>query len=74
MSGMCTDNLYGKGMCETLYRPGFGPDELFETISQALFAGVDRDALSGWGVIVHVIAKDSVTRRDLKGGMDYLHM
>ena len=73
-NGMFTYNVYGKGMCETLYRPGFGPDELFETISQALFAGVDRDALSGWGVIVHVIAKDSVTRRELKGGMDYLYM
>ena len=57
MSGMCTANLYGTSMCETLHRSGFGPDELFETISQALFAGVDRDALSGWSVIVHVISK-----------------
>ena len=42
-------NLYGTSMRETLYRPGFGPDESFETISQALLAAVDRDALSGWG-------------------------
>ena len=74
MSGMCTANLYGTSMCETLYRPGFGPDELFETISQALLAGVDRDPLSGWGVIVHVITRDSVTTRELKGRMDYFHM
>jgi hypothetical protein len=28
---------------------------LFETISQALMNAVDRDALSGWGAIVHVM-------------------
>lgn len=31
------------------------PDELFETISQALLNAVDRDALSGWGGVVHVM-------------------
>lgn len=67
-------NLYGTSMREALYRPGFGPDEFFGTISQALLAAVDRDALSGWGVIVHVITKDSVTARELKGRMDYFHM
>jgi len=68
VSGTCPANFYG--MSETLYRPGLGPDELFETISQALLAGVDRDALSGWGAIVHVITKDGVTTRGLKGRMD----
>ena len=32
-----------------------GPEDLFETISQALLNAVDRDALSGWGAIVHVM-------------------
>jgi len=31
------------------------PDELFETTSQALLNAVDRDALSGWGAVVHVM-------------------
>ncbi len=31
------------------------PDELFETISQCLLAGVDRDCMSGWGGIVTVM-------------------
>lgn len=31
------------------------PDELFETLSQCLLSGVDRDALSGWGGIVYVM-------------------
>jgi len=61
-------NLHG--MCETSYRPGLEAGELFETISQALLAGVDRDALSGWGTIVHVITKDGVTTRELKGRID----
>ena len=43
------------GACESFYRPGLDPEELFETISQALLAAVDRDALSGWGAIVHIM-------------------
>ena len=31
------------------------PDDLFETISQALLNAVDRDALSGWGAVVHIL-------------------
>ena len=31
------------------------PEDLFETISQALVNAFDRDALSGWGAVVHVM-------------------
>lgn len=31
------------------------PEELFETISQALLSSVDRDCISGWGGVVHVV-------------------
>jgi len=31
------------------------PEELFETISQALLASVDRDCLSGWGGHVYLV-------------------
>ncbi len=31
------------------------PEELFEVISQCLLAGTDRDAISGWGAIVHIM-------------------
>eukprot|EP00635_Sarcinochrysidales_sp_CCMP3193_P010189 CAMPEP_0118896958 /NCGR_PEP_ID=MMETSP1166-20130328/4569_1 /TAXON_ID=1104430 /ORGANISM="Chrysoreinhardia sp, Strain CCMP3193" /LENGTH=201 /DNA_ID=CAMNT_0006836019 /DNA_START=91 /DNA_END=696 /DNA_ORIENTATION=+ len=68
VSGTCTPNL--NGMCEALWRPDMTPDELFEAISQCLLASVDRDALSGWGAIVHVITKDGVTSKRLKGRMD----
>ena len=45
-------------------------DELFETISQCLLASVDRDALSGWGAVVHVITPQGITSKSLKGRMD----
>ena len=32
-----------------------GPEELFETVSQCLLSGMDRDALSGWGAVVYVM-------------------
>ena len=68
VSGTCTPNL--NGMCESLWRPDMDPDQLFETIAQCLLASVDRDALSGWGAIVHVITKDGVTSKRLRGRMD----
>lgn len=57
-------------MCESMWRPDLGPEELFETISQCLLSGVDRDALAGFGSIVHIITKDKVITRQLKGRMD----
>ncbi|KAI2507779.1 Proteasome subunit [Fragilaria crotonensis] len=68
VSGTCTGNLYG--MCETLYQPNMDPDQLFETLAQALLASTDRDALSGWGGIVHIITPQGVTTKELKGRMD----
>lgn len=68
VSGTCTANLHG--MCETLYRPNMEVEDLFETLAQALLAGVDRDALSGWGGVVHIITKDGVISRELKGRQD----
>ncbi|NWS36835.1 PSB3 protein, partial [Polioptila caerulea] len=40
------------------------------TISQAMLNAVDRDAISGMGVVVHVIEKDKITTRTLKARMD----
>ena len=36
-------------------RPRQEPEDLFETISQTLLAAVDRDCISGWGAVVHVM-------------------
>ncbi|XP_006882336.1 PREDICTED: proteasome subunit beta type-3-like [Elephantulus edwardii] len=68
VSGTCAEQMYG--MCESLWEPNMDPDHLFETISQAMLNAVDRDAVSGMGVIVHIIEKDKITTRTLKARMD----
>eukprot|EP00192_Tetraselmis_astigmatica_P020533 CAMPEP_0117668220 /NCGR_PEP_ID=MMETSP0804-20121206/11420_1 /TAXON_ID=1074897 /ORGANISM="Tetraselmis astigmatica, Strain CCMP880" /LENGTH=204 /DNA_ID=CAMNT_0005476071 /DNA_START=71 /DNA_END=685 /DNA_ORIENTATION=+ len=68
VAGTAPDSLYG--MCESMWRKDMEPDELFETVAQCLLSGADRDALSGWGAIVHVITPEKVITRTLKGRMD----
>lgn len=68
VAGTCADNLYGT--CESLFKKDMNPDELFETLSQALLAAVDRDALSGWGAQVKIITPDKVITRKLKARVD----
>ena len=68
LSGTCTEQAFG--MCETLFEPDMGPEQLFEAISQSLLNACDRDAISGWGGVVYVIEKDKVTVRHLKTRMD----
>ena len=46
------------------------PEDLFETISQALLASVDRDCLAGWGAVVHIITPEGITTRKLKSRQD----
>ena len=53
VAGTCADNLYGT--CESLFQKDMSPDQLFETMSQALLAAMDRDALSGWGAEVKIM-------------------
>ncbi|KAK9948728.1 hypothetical protein M0R45_004292 [Rubus argutus] len=46
------------------------PEDLFETVSQALLSSVDRDCPSGWGGHVYVVTPAEVKERILKGRMD----
>lgn len=68
VSGTCSDQLYG--MCEVLWEKDMKPDQLFESISQALLNAQDRDCLSGWGATVHIIERHQVTTRKLKARID----
>ena len=69
VSGTCTGNMYG--MCESLYQPNMDEQQLFETLAQCLLSSVDRDAMSGWGGVVHIVSKDgTVTSKELKGRQD----
>ncbi|KAI9168117.1 proteasome core particle subunit beta 3 [Blastocladiella emersonii ATCC 22665] len=68
VAGTASQNLYG--MCETVWREDLEPEELFEAVSQALLNAVDRDCLSGWGAVVHIITPEKIITRTLKGRMD----
>jgi 20S proteasome subunit beta 3 len=68
VTGTNSESLFG--MCESMWKPDLGAEELFEVLSQCLLSGIDRDALAGWGAVVYVITKDGVTARTLKGRMD----
>ncbi|WFD07146.1 proteasome endopeptidase complex [Malassezia vespertilionis] len=68
VSGTASDRLFG--MAESLWEPDLEPEDLFETISQTMLNGIERDALSGMGVLVRVITPDRVIERTLKCRMD----
>lgn len=68
VAGTASEALHGA--CESFFRPNMEPDELFETVSQALLSSVDRDAMSGWGGVVIVVTPDKIVTRELKGRMD----
>jgi len=67
-AGTSTEELMGT--CEAMYKKNLEAEDLFETISQALLAAVDRDCLAGWGAIVHVITPTEVISRQLKSRKD----
>uniref|UniRef100_A0A6B2G0N3 Proteasome subunit beta type-3 n=1 Tax=Myxobolus squamalis TaxID=59785 RepID=A0A6B2G0N3_MYXSQ len=58
------------GTCECLWKPNMDADELFETASQAMLNAIDRDALSGWGVVIYLVEKHKTTKSILKARMD----
>jgi len=68
LAGTANEAMFG--MAESLWRPNLEPDQLFETISQTLLNAFDRDAMSGWGAIVHLITPDKVVTRSLKARQD----
>jgi len=68
VAGTAEEMLYG--VCESLWRPKMNPNELFETISKCLIAAVERDSISGWGGIVHIITPDQIITREIKTRMD----
>jgi len=68
VGGTCDQFLFGA--CESLYKPNMNPDELFETLSQALMSAVDRDCISGWGGVVHIITPTQIITKTLKARQD----
>jgi 20S proteasome subunit beta 3 len=68
ITGTCAESLHG--VCENLWRPEMDPETLFEVISRSLMLGLNRNCLSGWGGIVHVISKKGVVSKIIKTRMD----
>jgi 20S proteasome subunit beta 3 len=67
-AGTCYEELMG--VCESMWRPGMNPEELFQCISKCLISSVERDGLSGWGGIVHIITPDRIITKEIKTRMD----
>ncbi len=68
VAGTGGELLYG--VCETFYKEGLGPDELFDVISNCLLSALDRDSLSGWGARVYVLTPTELRVRNLKTRQD----
>eukprot|EP00922_Rhytidocystis_sp_ex-Travisia-forbesii_P070600 GHVS01105435.1.p1 GENE.GHVS01105435.1~~GHVS01105435.1.p1 ORF type:complete len:206 (+),score=30.34 GHVS01105435.1:109-726(+) len=68
VNGTASEQLYG--VCESFWKPDMDEEQLFETLSQCLLAGVDRDCVSGWGGVVHIITPTRIISRSLKGRQD----
>lgn len=49
-------------------------DELFEATAQAMLAAMERDAASGWGVVIYTITKDKVNMKTIKARMDWYNL
>uniref|UniRef100_A0A914YYS7 Proteasome subunit beta type-3 n=1 Tax=Panagrolaimus superbus TaxID=310955 RepID=A0A914YYS7_9BILA len=65
-----TGQEYFLGVCEGFWRENMGPDELFEATAQSMLSAMERDAASGWGVLVYTITKDKINVTTLKARMD----
>lgn len=65
-----TGSEYLLGVCEGFWREGMNSEELFEATAQSMLSAMERDAASGWGVIVYTITKDKVNIKTLKARMD----
>ncbi|CAM9365774.1 unnamed protein product [Discosporangium mesarthrocarpum] len=68
VAGTSAQSLYGT--CEAFYRPNLGPEELFGAISRCLLAALERDCLSGYGAVVHLVTKEGISTRELNSRMD----
>jgi len=66
--GASAENLYG--LCEVFWRPEMNKDELFVAISNCLILALNRNCISGWGGIVHLVTNEGITTKLIKTRMD----
>lgn len=68
VAGTSAQSLYGT--CEAFFRAGMEREELFRTASRCLLSALERDCLSGYGAVVHLITDEGIETRELKTRMD----
>lgn len=66
--GASSENLYG--LCEIFWKPEMDKDELFVAISNCLILALNRNCISGWGGIVHLVTNEGITSKIIKTRMD----
>lgn len=62
-AGAASESLYGTA--EALWNPNLGPEELANVCGKAFQSALERDCLSGYGILVYLITKDGITEFDL---------
>jgi 20S proteasome subunit beta 3 len=67
-SGVASQSLYGTA--EALWRPNMGPKDLAEVCGKAFQSALERDCLSGYGILVYLITKDGIVEFDLASRND----
>jgi 20S proteasome subunit beta 3 len=67
-AGAASLSLYGTA--EALWKPNMEPQELAEICGKAFQSALERDCLSGYGVLVYLITKDGIVEYDLASRND----
>lgn len=67
-SGVASMSLYGTA--EALWKPNMEPRELAEVCGKAFQSALERDCLSGYGILVYLITKDGIIEFDLASRSD----
>ena len=68
VAGTSSEILYGA--CEAFFKPKMDSDQLFETCSQCLLSGINRDCFSGWGAVVYLMTPGKIECKRLKARQD----
>ena len=69
VGGAATQSLYGTA--QALWKPNLEPEQLVEVCGKAFQSALERDCLSGYGVLILLLTKDgSIIEYDLASRND----
>jgi len=67
-SGAASTSLYGTA--EALWKPNMKPEDLLECCGKVFQSALERDCLSGYGILVYLITEDGIAEYDLASRND----